>query len=875
MRTFHAATIAATIAASAAADSVTWTGAAGDGWWGTPSNWSKKVDIPSPSDTVTVADGVTINANANVMLPKTLELGAGTSVIIEHNELQMSGASAIRGGTVVANLIAAQSGGSSVTISDCALTNTSTGHVKGFYRHDGTAHLNFEFGTDGSASYTFPSSLVDGDSVYGTFVGIANPLIKFDGANLESESEFNETFEISTDAEAGMTTIFLKTPEGWKAAAPTLGPVEDGQVEVSYSVTRHSGGNATISIGCAKSDLGADIAAWAGKVSQVAADVADSVSGTETVTLSAGPNFIRVFVTYDGSTVASPAASATNLVYGEYGELTNVYEYIGTDNDLTKASNWALDKTPLAADAAAPTAGSDVRWFGHNAVISISGNFHLYSTDHFVGATLVQANADNHDSNLNGDVTFENSSVTLSTVVVQSEPHSISLKNSSFTTTRAPDGVAGFWTTVPAGGVNFVSGQPSSFTFGADAGDAHDAASVKTLLVDQGRITLDGAELTDTIWTEYFSVDESGTTVTVSYSPTVAENRIDGVSVVSTSSSATITATIGAQADGTLIKFAYGQTAPSETDVLAGTAMTVADGVASGTISGLEYLTVYCYLVAIVDPENDEVLVSKSGSFVASDYEYVYMDGAWIGGVPSLNTTSGILFLDNYNAVNGDVNVANKSVRGVTLRTGTLTGAGPLYAWSARISNTRDNDLVNAPYGIWNVTAPLFDFRSMSGDGTIRAACSYSFFTTHPDEDIATTFFAPGAPLILANGQAPAASNFSIETNATYNEGEESEYRNVSIVWWEPFPATTPDASWTMEDGARVKLSSNARTGHLEIPSGADAKIDTNGFRLRVTSLVVDGESLKGAFTAETLPSLVSGSGLVEVMQEGTVVTFR
>lgn len=872
-KTTAIATALALGALASHANTITWTGGAGDDWWGTAANWSTGA-LPTSSDTVSVGDGVAINANAATMLPEELVFGEGASLTLENNELQFSGASTVRGGTVVANLLAAQSGNSSVTIIDCQLTNKSTGHVKGFWRSDGTAHVNFEFGDSGSASYTFQSSLIDNDSVYRTFAAGATPLVKFGGANIASQSEFDEIFAVATDAVAGTTTLSLKTPEGWKAAMPAFGEIENGQVSVTCAVTHFTGGAASISVGCASSDLGADIANWVGQLEQVANGVTDSTTATATVALAAGINYVRVFVTYDGVTVASGAAAILNLVYGDYGELTGVYEFIGADNNLATPTNWALDKVPLGENDTAPVAGTDIRWFGRNALLSLSGNFHLYATDHFVGATITQANAGNHDSNLNGDVTFENSSVTLSTVVIQNVPHTISLKNAHFATTRAPDGVAGFWTTVPENGINFVSGFPSSFSFGADAGDVHDAATVKSRLVDNGKITLNGAAIDTTTWTEYFSVDIDGNTISVSYSPIMADNRIDAVSASTTSTSATITAEIGVQEPGSLVKFAYGTVAPSDADVLAGTTMSVNDGTATAAISGLSDLTVYHYLVAIVDSGSVEVLASKAGSFVASDYAYVYMDGAWLGEAPSLNTDSSVLFLADYNAVNGDVNVANKTVRGATLRTGTLTGTGPITVWSAQVSNTRDNDLVGAPYGTWNVTAPLFDFRSMSGNGTIRSACSYSFYTMHSDEDIYAEFFTNPSK-VQVNGAGAAQTDFSIETNNTYNEGEETEYRNVSMIWWESFPATTQNDAWTMEDGARVKLSSNVKIASLTVPGGADAKIDLNGKKLAVSALTVGGVSYKGTQTAATLPAILVGDGTLEIGENGTMIVFR
>ena len=869
------ATAFATLSFGLFADTVTWDGEANDGWWGTAKNWSNDA-LPTKNDDVTVGDNITIKANASVELPHTLALGDAASVLANNNELKFWGACTIYGGSVTANLLAAQEGSSSITISDCRLTNVSTGHVKGFYRNDGTAHVNFVPGVSGSATYTFQTSLIANNSVYGTFVNIQHPLIKFNGANIESESDFGKLFEISSDSEAGTTTLSLKALEGWIVATPALGEVVDGQVAVTWTAEHFSGGSATVSIGCASSDLGADISAWSGNTMQVADGVTGTTTHSEPIALAAGVNYIRVFVTFDGLTVASSAVMVQNIVYGDYGGLTDVYEYIGTDNNFSKATNWARNKTPLTDSDTAPVAGTDIRWFGKNAVIALADNFHLYSTDHFVGATITQANAANHDSNLNGDVVFENSSVTLSTVVVQSDPHVISLKNSHFATTRAPDGVAGFWTTVPDGGVNFVSGFPSSYSFGADAGDVHDGATVKSRLIDNGKITLDGAVISAETWSQFFSVDVVGTTVTVSYSPTVAENRIDEVSVSSTSTSVSLTATIGAQGAGTLVKFAYGTSAPTDADVLAGTAMTVTDGTATGSASGLTDLTVYHFTVAIVDSESTEILAFKSGRFVASDFDYVYMDGAWQGGAPAtVDSAYSMLIMGDYNSGAIDWTIANKTVRLASLGTGTLKGQGPITLYNAQLSNVRFDDYVNCPYGYWNVTAPFIDFRSASGNGVVYGADTYSFYTTKSDSEIFAELITGGG-MIQTNGVTIAApDDFTINENSSSTPEENVTLRNVTVTYWEPFPASARDADWTIQPGARVKLAKNTRIGALDIPDATDVKIDLNGFKLTVSSLTIAGEKKKGEFTAATLPSVLAGEGTLAVGGAGFAIILR
>lgn len=850
------------------ADTITWTGGAESYNWGDAGNWDLK-RVPGETDDVVIDRSITVSRGGQNLVISSLTLQNGASVG-DVNELKSEGGATspvYTGGKVSCSLVALITG--PVTISDAEIANSGTGHSSGFYHAGG--YLNFVDGAVGAAKYTFQTSL--SANPYSTFFSGANPLIRYNGATID-ETTYNSTFQ-ATDNGDGTTTLSFKVLTGWEVGAVSVDSVADGEAEISFTVTKHSGGNATVSIGCASTDLGDDIADWAGSLTQVATGVSASRNYNETVPLADGFNYIRVFVAYGSTTVVSSAVIARSIAYGDYGALTGVYEYIGIDGNLSTASNWALDKTPLGASDTAPTAGTDIRWFGSNTVFALSDNFHLYATDHYVGARITQAGAGNRDSNLNGDVTFENSSVTLSTVVVQSEPHVISLKNSNFATTRAPDGVAGFWTTVPVGGINFISGFPSSFSFGADAGDVHDADTVKSQLVNNGKITLDGSAIDDTTWTQFFSVDVAGTTVTVSYSPTVAENRIDEVSASATSTSATLTATIGAQEAGTIVKFAYGTTAPTDADVLAGTVMTVTDGSATGSASGLTDLTVYHFTVAIVDAGSTEILASKSGQFVASDFDYVYMNGAWAGEVPALNTASEVLFLDGYTTVNGDLNVGNKTVQGVLLRTGTLTGQGPLVARSAQVSNTRVDDLNGAPYGTWNVTAPLFDFYSLSADGTIRAACSYTFYTKRSDEDIYGEFFINKA-LFNVNGAAASQGDFSIEVLGTFNPGEENEHRRVLLAWWEPFPASERDADWTVQPGARVKLTKNTRIGALDIPDATtDVKIDLNGYKLKVSSLTIADEKKKGEFTAETLPAILIGEGKLVVTWPGSIYIVR
>lgn len=266
-------------------------------------------------------------------------------------------------------------------------------------------------------------------------------------------------------------------------------------------------------VGCASSDLGDDIADWAGSLATVAEGISATTTYTPQLSLSGGLNYIRAFVSYGAATVASSPVSIRVLAYGDYGGLTDVYEYIGEDNSLVAAANWAKDKVAPAAEA--PTAGTDIRWFGRNAALTVSG-FSLYSTDHFVGVTI-NTTSGNHDCPLNGDILLVDSSVTLSTIIIGETPHSITLTNSHFTTTRCPDGDAGFYPNIPNGAVNFLSGAPSSFSFGKDNNYVHDGDSARSLLAGGGKILLDGAAVGEDAFRTFFTTNavDAGKSITV------------------------------------------------------------------------------------------------------------------------------------------------------------------------------------------------------------------------------------------------------------------------------------------------------------------------------------------------------------------------
>ena len=121
--------------------------------------------------------------------------------------------------------------------------------------------------------------------------------------------------------------------------------------------------------------------------------------------------------------------------------------------------------------------------------------------------------------------------------------------------------------------------------------------------------------------------------------------------------------------------------------------------------------------------------------------------------------------------------------------------------------------------------------------------------------------------------QATYASNFTIVQNR--ETGNEVTPCNLTVTYWESVLGGGSKAAWSVLPGARVKLAKDKRIGELTIADSSDVKIDLNGFRLTVSSLFVDGEKLKGAYTAATLPSVLTGEGTLVVGGNGFAVIVR
>ena len=863
----------ATIAAAITllnAGTYTWTGGGQDNLWSTVSNWSESGTpaqyAPGESDDV-IIDGAAVTYNGSGRIPSSLTLQNGASLEFT-GEIQFGNNGVehpvIYGGAVSGTLVAAQYAGATLTISDAAIIDTGSGN-NGFWQNTGS-YLNFVDGKNRAATFTYQTSIAANPWFF--FSNSATtPYIRYNDAVID-EATFNKHFTYGDNGN-GTTTLSMKSVDGWELGDLDVGEVQDGQVAVSVTATKYSGSDATVYFVRGTRDYGETFASWP----TVTDGEVVSSTGTvdDTLTLEVGSNFIRAFLFYNGEYTATAAVTRRIMApYGDYGELTDVYEYIGEDNNLGNAASWAKDKSAPATEA--PTAGTDIRWFGRNA--NYSGALSITAKDYFDGATLALSG----DCNVSSDVVFSNTVISIATIVVNS-PVVFSLYGSDMTTTRNDQWLGVYPpATYPSADdktfINFLPGKVSSFTFTDNNINISDADSAKTVLVEPGYLKLDGAAIADADWESFFSVDVSGKTVSITYNPSIDENKISSVaSSEVTATSATLTATIFSIADGASVIVACDTAAITEENVVAkGEAVAVNEGIATKSVTTLVSGNVYNYAFAIV--QDNVVKAFKSGLFLASDFDYVYMNGAWQGNIPStLNTVASVLILSPYDNGAADVAVANTVVSNASLRTGTLVGSGTMQVCSSAISNVKLGD-AGAECGTWGGSTYM-NFVSLSGNGVVYPACSYTFNATESwTNDVYGLLF--NAERIHLNGtkvdQATYESNFKlVENGAT---GNETTPYNLTITYWEPVWTGVPKADWTVQPGARVRLTKDTRIGALTVADATDVKIDLNGYNLKVSTLTVDGEKKKGEFTAANL-SILTGEGSLIVGGPGFSVFVR
>lgn len=458
----------------------------------------------------------------------------------------------------------------------------------------------------------------------------------------------------------------------------------------------------------------------------------------------------------------------------------------------------------------------------------------------------------------------------------------ISLQGTKLTTTRS-GAICGIWDARYAGEVNFLSGADSTFTFpsSVDGNTVHDKASAYNYLFKTGYFYFNGEPVLETsdVWVDHFEVTSEDGMTTVAYTDILSENRIASVSAESvTSTSATLSAVIASQDEGTIVKLAYGLSEQTESEVLEGETVVVESGVASKVISGLSDFSQYYYAFAIVDPNGANVLDMKRGMFVASDFEYIYNNGSWVGGEsPNWASTARVLVLGSFTT--GEINPENKMFKNATVQLATIAnGNKPLTVSNSSVINIRLNNLVSqVPYGIWAIHNAI-NFTTASGNGVFYGADSYTCYVTQSQyENAYDNFIANGR--LTVDGSTITSSLAESNLTLTSEDTEQSiidgdvEYpvKKMTVTLWDSFPA---DASgeWIAKAGARVKLSGNVKLASLTIEAGA--VIDLNGHTLKTSALTVDGVTMKGEYTSATLECLV-GEGSLAVAGNGLVIVIR
>ncbi len=442
-----------------------------------------------------------------------------------------------------------------------------------------------------------------------------------------------------------------------------------------------------------------------------------------------------------------------------------------------------------------------------------------------------------------------------------------------------------------AGTIDIAEGWTGSFTFAY-------APSAVFASCFSGKIKYKGKVLTAETFADLFTVEA---TTVIDPSETVhAASKVYltpatdwkvGMLTVSdrTASGATVSATLAQAGEGAYsVYMAYGTDAITEANILSvGTEVTESDDAYTKSLTGLTEDTVYNYAFAIVT--NGAVAAFKADSFVASDYDYIYKDGAWVGSNEPVNlpaSTDSVLFASDYTTA-GELRLDNKKVKNAVLTSSTML-YGTLQVVNSAVVNRRKNMMNQASYGFYGDNATPLNFVSESGNGTIYRASSYTCRCNDSQLDAFDDFFkCQTAKKILHNGVQIDATDYAANFKRTvatdkeagtfdYGDGEVSVEMNVvTLTLWDSLPADASGA-WTVKDGARVKLTENVKLDSLTV-EGTGAVIDLNDHTLKVpaNALTVNGEVIaKGTYTGETLPTGFT-NGTVEVLSPGLVLVFR
>ncbi len=871
------AAFAAALMSTSHAETKTWDGGANTTVWGDANNWNPD-GVPGQADSVEI-DGVSVTHNGNLVVSSVKLTGGAT--VSASGELKSEGNAITpiyEGGIVSCSLLALITG--PITISDAEIRNSGTGHANGFYQAGGY-YLNFVDGAKRGAAYTFNANL--GNDPYSLFVNRTDPLIRYKGEAM-SKAVFDDNFEFKNNGD-GTITLFMKPITGWHVGNPAvenITTVSEGKKSATVSaVATKVAETAPAAPDCCVAfdtvDHGSDLASWPAET-RAEATLSDGVISASIEFNSGVTYYARVFASYtmgDVTEIASSAVVEFKTANVDYGDLTGVYEFIGTDNDLTKVSNWIFDGNPATS---VPTEGSDTRWFGNKGNYA-SGKFKAFSSDRFVGTTM----SINGDFELWGNIAFSNSVINATTLVLGNGGHfTVGLYGSTVRVSRKEVGQFGFYDASYAHMINFMSGSASSYT-GRNSFNAASKADVYNSLVTSEKIVLDGTLINQTTWENNFTVSIMDGLVTVSYNPAVVANALGTTSVSDIKdTSATACVEVLKIEQGAVLKFAYGTVMPTDAALVAdGDYKSVAsDTVASREMNGLTKGTTYYYRFGIMDANSNEIVASASGSFVAKEFDAVYRDGAWEDGVSvALNVAANrILIASDYDAGSAELASPNKVVDGAKLTMTTLiNGNGPTLLHNGWIVATRSGDLAVAPYSIYPTDANLkfLDFvHDTPANGVVYRASCYSFryesegWTRPTDEAMFSYLFDGGR--VLVNGE----SLTSAQASALIAVSDDTVNSRVYLHTVDDASLIAGSGAWTFQPGARVKLSKKENIASVAIPDATDVSINLNGNILRIGNLTVGGEKVSGTFTSTDLPYL-SGSGTLIAGGNGLAIVVR
>ncbi len=869
----------AALAANLIADTITWTGGAGTTDWTAAGNWDLN-RAPMETDDVVIS-GAAVTASGSRRIPQSLTMSNGASYTIG-GEIQFGNddvtAPVIYGGTVTGTLVASQFAAATLTISDAAIVDTGTGH-NGFWQNTGS-YLNFVDGANRAASFTYQKSIAS-DPFYFFSNPAVNPYIRYNG-EVVSREVFDANFS-SVDNGNGTVTLHMTALTGWRIAKPEISNVQDAAggkktatVSADASKVDQSAGTPAFTVVWDVQDNGESISDWPA-ASRAVASFADGVASAEIEFDPDVDYYARVFAVYEVGETSETAVSAGIAFKAssvDYGGLTDVYEYVGTNNRLDETANWTKDGNPVSA---LPTAGTDIRWFGGKGNYS-GGSFSGYATDRFVAADIAVTG----DFNAYGDLSFSNSTISAGMIVLKNGHTSVSLYGSTVYVSRTDAGQFGFYDASYANMINFVSGKASAYT-GRNSFGVTDKASAYAALVETGRVVLDDAVISAAAWADNFVVSVDGSRLTVSYNPDVVGNILGVTSESNIKDDSATASVVVSKAEGNaLLAFAYGTAEPSDEDLLGdtGAAAAVGDTVMSRDMTGLVKGTTYHYRFAIV--AGGEIKASAGGSFVAKEYDAVYRNGAWEDGVSVSLTDASmrVLFASDYDTSGGEMASPLKVVENARLTVNTLiNGSAPTKLHNGWLVATRPGSLTDARYSLYPNDADkvFLDFvHDAPSNGIVYRASCYSFRyddETWPRPDDATLFaYLFGTGRFRVGGEQVSAEDAA----AAFMVDDDTENSRVYLCTVDDASALSAagaSAPWSFQPGARVRLSKAERIGAVTIADSTGVKIDLGGNKLSVAGLFIDGVRKTGKFTSKTL-GILSGEGEL-VVGGGLAVIIR